>query len=91
MAGTTRAWKARPISQRNVTLSVVSAFSSHLFGSFLYMFALQMESVSLLEPFVSVTIPFGFLLSILLVHERPSRRAVLAMVLIFAGVVLAAF
>jgi len=91
LAGATRSWGRRPISRRGVALSVASAFSSHVVGTYLYMFALQMESVSLLEPFISVTIPFGFLLSVLVIHERPTRRALAGMAVIFLGVVLAAF
>lgn len=86
----TRSWKSLSVTRRDVGLSLASAISAHVLGSFCYMLALEMENVSSIAPFTSVAIPFGFLLSILIVGERPTKKALAGMVVVFFGVILAA-
>lgn len=90
-AGVTSSWKNSNLSRASVGLSIFSGISGHLLGNFFYLAALGMEGVGALAPLISASIPFGFLLSILIVGERPTRRALIGMVIIFSGVVLAAF
>ena len=88
-AGATLSWSAQRFSKMSVGLSIVSGISANLVGNICYLFALGMENVSSLIPFTSAAIPFGFLLSIWIVGERAGRKAVLGMILVFLGVVLA--
>lgn len=85
----TKSWRGQRFTRRSVGLSIASGLSNNLFGYIFYMSALQLENVSSLAPFTSATIPFGFILSILLVRERPSWKCAIGMVLVFLGVILA--
>ncbi len=75
--------------KKGLELSLLSGTIGFLIGPLLFLSALGMEKASALAPVAGAVIPFGFLLSILLVGERPSRRAILGMVIIFTGVCLA--
>lgn len=89
-AGVMSSWKGLNFSRRSIGLSMFSGIAGHLVGNFCYLTALQMEQVSTLAPFISATIPFGFLLSVLIVGEKPNIKAVIGMVVIFLGVAIAA-
>ncbi|MBC7218761.1 MAG: DMT family transporter [Hadesarchaea archaeon] len=84
-----RSWKGLKLGRKILALTLASTFFSHV-ATFLFMFALEIEKVSSLSPFSSAVIPFGFLMSIFLVGEKPNLRAVIGMVIVFLGVVLAA-
>lgn len=58
-------------------------------GGFLYLLALGLEKAATLAPVTSATIPFGFLLAIPLLRERPTQKAVAGVATTFAGVVIA--
>ncbi len=75
--------------KKGVRMSFLSGFSGFFMGHILFLSALGMEKASVLSPITGAVIPFGFLLSILLVRERPSKRAILGMVIVFTGVFLA--
>jgi len=75
--------------KRGLKLSVLSGILGFFIGPLLFLGALGMEKASVLAPVAGAVIPFGFLLSILLVRERPSRRAILGMSIVLAGVFLA--
>lgn len=86
-----RSWNQQGFNRRSIGLSLASATLAFPMGGFAYLSALGMEGVSTLAPITASTILFGFLLSLILVRERPTRRAVLGMGLTFLGVSLAAF
>jgi uncharacterized membrane protein len=86
----TGAWKGQRFNRTSVGLSVASGISAHLVGNACYLFALGMAKVTALAPFTSALIPFGFIMSILIIRERPTRKSVAGMVVIFLGVALAA-
>ncbi len=75
--------------KKGVWLSFLSGVFGFFIGHLLFLSALGMEKASVLSPITGAVIPFGFLLSILLVRERPSKRAILGMIIVFAGVFLA--
>lgn len=79
--------KAR-FSKRSVGLSLASGALAFPIGEFSYLAALGMGKVSTLTTITSTTILFGFLLSLILVKERPTWMAALGMVLTFVGVFL---
>jgi drug/metabolite transporter (DMT)-like permease len=89
-AGMMSSWTGQRLNGKSVGLSVLSGLVGHLMGNFCYLTALGMEKVSTLAPFISATIPFGFMLSILIVGEKPTGKSVVGMVVIFSGVILAA-
>jgi len=70
-------------------ISVSAGLLNQLVGGALYLLALSMEQASSLAPVTSAVIPFGFLLSIPLLHERPSKKAMAGVVAIFLGVIVA--
>jgi len=78
------------INRKSLALVLASGIFGFPVGELLYLFAMEVERVSALTPLISTTILFGFLLSIIMARERPTWRAVCGMVLIFAGVFLAA-
>ncbi|MGC8816345.1 MAG: DMT family transporter [Candidatus Hadarchaeum sp.] len=84
-----RSWKGQKLSKNILALTLASTFFSHL-ATFLFMFALEVEKVSSLSPFSSAVIPFGFLLSILIIGEKPYLRAAVGMIVVLLGVILAA-
>ncbi|MFH1821602.1 MAG: DMT family transporter [Methanobacteriota archaeon] len=58
-------------------------------GGILYLMALALANASAVAPVTASIIPFGFLLSIPLLRERPTKKAVAGVATIFAGVVIA--
>ena len=90
MAGFTRSWENQRFSRSSVGLSICSGVFGHLVGNICFLSALELERVTALAPLTSAVIPFGFLLSILIVGEKPTRKAVGGMIVVFSGVVLAA-
>jgi uncharacterized membrane protein len=86
----TGAWKGQRFNRTSVGLSITSGISAHLVGNACYLFALGMAKVTALAPFTSALIPFGFIMSIFVIRERPTRKSVAGMFVIFLGVALAA-
>jgi len=86
----TRSWVGQRFTKKNMALVFISSMLGHIVGTIVFMWALQMETVISLVPFASMTIPFGFLMSILMVRERPNLKSTVGMVLVFSGVILAA-
>lgn len=78
--------KAPRIDRSSSGLSVLSGLISFPIGAVMYLTALSMEQASTLAPITGMTVFFGFLLSILLVGERPTKRSVLGTILILAGI-----
>ena len=76
------------VSRRSVQLSIVSGILAFAVGAFLYSIALNIEQAGTLAPISGTTIFFGFLFSILLLGERPTRKSVLGTILVITGVLL---
>jgi len=77
------------LDKRGGGLSAFSGFLGFFVGHLLFLSALGMERASVLAPVCGAVIPFGFLLSIILLGERPSKKAILGMGIVFVGVFLA--
>jgi drug/metabolite transporter (DMT)-like permease len=75
--------------KEGVGLSILSGLIGFFIGELLFLLALEIEKASVIAPVCGAVIPFGFLLSTLLVGERPSKRAILGMAIVFLGVLLA--
>ncbi len=86
----TRSWVGQHVTTKKLGLIFGSSMLGHIIGTIPFMWALQMETVISIVPIVSLNIPFGFLMSVLLIRERPTLRSVLGMAAVFSGVVLAA-
>lgn len=78
--------KSPRIERNSAGLSALSGIIAFPIGALMYLTALSMEQASTLAPVTGMTIFFGFLLSILLVGERPTKKSVLGTILILAGV-----
>lgn len=76
---------------KNVGISIASGISGLFIGEQLYLMALKIEQASTLAPFIGATVLFGFLLSILILTECPSKKAVLGTVFISLGLALVTF
>ncbi len=74
--------------ERGVGLSILSGILALFAGQLLWQHALKIEEASALSPMIGAVIPLGFLFSILLLGEKPTRRAWGGMVTIFVGVLL---
>jgi len=74
--------------KRSVGLAMLSGTLGLFVGEILSYFALRIEKASVLSPVLGTLIPFGFLLSILLLKERPSKKAIFGMLIVFLSVVL---
>ncbi len=84
-----KSWKESRFTADNMKICAAYIVSSRFLGGILYLTALSLENISALAPFVSATVPFAFLLSVLLVQERPTRRALVGTILIFLGLAIA--
>lgn len=76
-------------NKKSAGLSVLSGVLGFFVGRILSLFALEIEEASVLSPTYGTVIPFGFLLSVLLLKERPTKKSILGMVTVFTGVLLA--
>ncbi len=76
--------------KRSVGLAMLSGVLGLFVGEILSYFALRIEKASVLAPVLGTLIPFGFLLSVLLLKERPSKKAIFGMLIVFFSVVLVA-
>jgi len=77
------------LDKRGIGLSVLSGTLGFFVGQILSFLALRMEKASTLSPLYGCTILFGFILSVLILGERPSKSAILGMIFILIGVSLA--
>lgn len=74
----------------SVGLSALSGMIGFLVGELIFLFALRIEKASTLAPITGATIFFGFLLSVLLLKERPTKKSILGTIFIISGIVLIA-
>lgn len=71
-----------------IKIGLISGFLAFFLGFILWLGALSMEPASVVIPFQGAKILFGFLLSIFMIGEKPTKRAHLGAVLIFTGTLL---
>jgi len=81
-------FRGQKLTAYNFGVSSSVGLLNQLVGGGLYLMALSLEKASSLAPVASSTIPFGFLLAIPLLRERPTWKAGLGIVTIFAGAVI---
>ncbi len=78
----------RRFDPRGLWLVALSAVSGAFLGWFFWLQGLRLEAASVLAPVRGSTLLFTFAFSVLFLRERPSRRAVLGVLLVFGGVML---
>lgn len=83
-----RRQKYLDIGKKGISLGLASGFFAFFLGFLLWLGALGMEDASVVAPFQSGKILFGFLLSILLIGEKPSRKAYIGTGLILLGILM---
>jgi drug/metabolite transporter (DMT)-like permease len=83
-------WRRRrlPWSPKGLMIAFQSAFAGFFLGWLLWLSGLSLAPASVLAPVRGSTILFSFMFSILLLHERPSLRAVVGLLFVSAGVFL---
>ncbi len=84
-----RAKKKVNFNGRGVGFSILSGISGLFVGQILWQHALKIEKASALSPVVGALVPLAFIFSILLLRERPTKRAILGMIVVFTGISLA--
>lgn len=77
--------------KKSIGLSALSGMIGLPIGSLLYVSALSMEKASTLAPVTGGTVLFGFIFSVILLDESPTKEAVIGMLAIFSGIVLMTF
>ncbi|HHE51431.1 MAG TPA: DMT family transporter [Candidatus Acetothermia bacterium] len=75
-------------SRKGLGIAVLTAFTNLFLGWLLWLLALGRAPASLISPMRGLVVLFGFLASILLLKENPSKRSAVGVVLIIAGVTL---
>ena len=79
---------AVPWSRKGIGIAVLTGFTSLFLGWILWLYALERAPASLISPVRGLVVLFGFVASILILKERPSRRSAIGVLLIIAGVTL---
>jgi len=78
----------RRFDPRGLWLVVLSAVSGAFLGWFFWLQGLRLEAASVLAPIRGSTLLFTFVFSVIFLRERPSRWAVVGVLLVFGGVML---
>ena len=79
---------AVPRSRKGIGIAVLTGFTNLFLGWLLWLFALGHAPASLISPIRGLVVLFGFLASVLILKERPSKRSGIGVLLIIAGVTL---
>jgi uncharacterized membrane protein len=79
-------WRRHYYPWNGMKFALTTAFSGMFAGMLLWLLALEMAPASVLSPTRGALTLFVFLLSILVLRERPSRRAAWGVLLVGAGV-----
>ena len=79
------------VNRRGLAFACASAISGAFLGWLCWLNGLRLAPASLLAPVRGSTLVFTFLFSVLFLRERPSRRAIGGVVLVFGGVLLVSF
>lgn len=75
-------------SRQGMCIAVLTGFTNLFLGWILWLFALDRAPASLVSPIRGLVVLFGFLVSVFILKERPSRRSAIGVLLIIAGVML---
>jgi len=75
-------------SKEGLGIAVLTGFTNLFLGWILWLYALDRAPASLISPVRGLVVLFGFVASILILKERPSRRSGVGVLLIIAGVTL---
>ena len=75
-------------SLMGIKIAVLTAFTNLFLGWLLWLMALERAPANLISPVRGSVVLFGFLASVILLKERPSRRSAIGVLLIAAGVTL---
>ena len=75
-------------SRRGINIAVLTAFTNLFLGWLLWLMALERAQANIISPVRGSVVLFGFLASVVLLKERPSRRSAIGVLLIVAGVTL---
>lgn len=75
------------LTRRGILIALVSAFFGYFVGWILWLNALDLAPASLLSPISGTSVLFTVALSVVLLKERPSKRAIFGGILVFGGVV----
>lgn len=75
-------------SRRGMSIAMLTGFTNLFLGWIMWLFALDRAPASLIAPIRGLVVLFGFLASILILKERPSKRSAIGVLLIIAGVML---
>jgi len=78
----------RHIEGRGVGLTILSSLGGAFLGWIFWLTSLNLAPASVISPIRGSTLVFALLYSVLFLRERPSRRAVVGVFLVLAGVVL---
>jgi len=81
----------RRVDRRGFALAAVSAVFGAFLGWLLWLNGLRHAPASVLAPIRGSTLLFTFVFSVLFLRERPSRLAVVGVLLVFGGVLLVSF
>jgi drug/metabolite transporter (DMT)-like permease len=73
-------------TKRGMIIALISAFLGYFAGWILWLNALERAPASMLSPIGGTSVLFTVLLSVVFLKERPTRRAIIGGVLVFAGV-----
>ncbi len=82
-------FREQRVSRFNFGIGASAGLLNVLVGGMLYLTALGLENAGSLAPVTSATMPFSFLLSIPLLRERPTKKAVIGIATMFTGVIIA--
>lgn len=78
----------RRFDPKGLWLVVLSALSGAFLGWFFWLQGLRLEDASVLAPIRGSTLLFTFVFSVVFLRERPSRWAIVGVLLVFGGVLL---
>jgi len=71
-----------------MNIAVLTGFTNLFLGWILWLLALGRAPASIISPVRGLVVLFGFLASVLILKERPSRRSAIGVLLIIGGVML---
>lgn len=69
-----------------VKISLISSFFGFGLGFFFFLYALNIETASAIAPFCGGKIFFGYILGILLLKEKPTKKSILGTLMIILGI-----
>jgi len=78
----------RRFDPKGLWLVILSAISGAFLGWFFWLQGLRLEDASVLAPIRGSTLLFTFAFSVIFLRERPSRWAIVGVLLVFGGVML---